>query len=50
MDCILGFYVYLNSTLWNTNETAELKAANSSLANAKLMIAKNTEHNSQRSL
>ena len=38
-DNILGFYVYLNSTLWNTNETAELKAANSSLANAKLMIA-----------
>ena len=37
---ILGFYVYLNSTLWNTNETAELKAANSSLANAKLMIAR----------
>ena len=31
-DNILGFYVYLNSTLWNTNETAELKAANSSLA------------------
>ena len=39
-DNILGFYVYLNSTLWNTNETAELKAANSSLANAKLMIAR----------
>jgi YVTN family beta-propeller protein len=46
-DNILGFYTYLNSSLWNTNETAELKAANSSLAKAKMVIAKiqNTSSN-----
>ena len=38
-DNVLGFYTYLNSSLWNTNETAELKAVNSSLTTAKLIIA-----------
>ncbi|MDE1768105.1 MAG: hypothetical protein KGH62_01935, partial [Candidatus Micrarchaeota archaeon] len=41
---ILGFYVYLNSSLWNSNESAEIKASNASYKTAQLMIAgvKNT--------
>ena len=35
----LSYYVYLNSTLWNTNESAELKASNVSLNTAKIVIA-----------
>ncbi|MGI0135383.1 MAG: hypothetical protein ACREBW_10560, partial [Candidatus Micrarchaeaceae archaeon] len=33
-----SFYVYLNNTLWNANESAELKASNASLATAKLVV------------
>ncbi len=33
-----SFYVYLNASLWNTNEAAELTASNASLASAKLIV------------
>ena len=33
------FYVYLNSSLWNTNQIAMLKQVNSSLSSAKLIVA-----------
>lgn len=32
------FYVYLNESLWNSNESAELKAANASLNSAKIIV------------
>ena len=34
-----SFYVYLNSSLWNSDEKAELQQVNSSLASAKLVVA-----------
>jgi len=35
---ICAFYVYLNSSLWNTNESAELLASNSSLNHAEIVV------------
>ena len=32
------FYVYLNESLWNSNESAELKAADASLTSAKIIV------------
>ena len=33
-----SFYVYLNSSLWTTNESAELKASNASLSSTKIVV------------